>query len=646
MKNQTEGLVKDEELRRLKFSESVTPVSVKTFGSNHPAPFTDVSVKISNSEYNLYRQGFYCRDNSLNLIAFDRKSTVPYIGVQFQWYNRAGRACGREPWVINNYVPSQMVTGNGDDIIQYVDNIEEGDSVLLYSMGDAGYSAWPMAAKIKFGEFGISVAQIDALQDGEPVIIFGRKGAASGTATIFRTSGSPKDLQELSIDKTITGGYSSGYMNSGLIGPAIQWDSLITRPLEIEAIDQVSFDVIGVKLNGDKQILLDDVIGDQDLSAVSASEFPYLMVVFNSGDDVNLTSPQLNKWIVIFTPAPEGLLIYNGVQAQESIQEGLTWQGAYGFINVSDKTFTDSLTVQYEVFNQTTRTAQLELLKIKAPVPGDTTSFSVQVSTTGRGGLNDVEVFVNPRLKPEQYYDNNLLLLSEHLNVQVDGLNPVLDVLIDGRHIENGDFVSPNPLIQATVWDENKYILKTDTAGIRIFLTYPCDLDECEPERILLSDGQISWKSATDTSAFKINFSPVNLADGKYTLRIEAADARGSRYSAEPYEISFIVQRETTVTVSDPYPNPFSTEIYFKIILSGDELPEQFDLQMMNVNGQQVNHVTGQQLPPFHIGTNELAWNGTDSNGNFMPSGIYIYKLNILVKGEQINRIGKLVLLR
>lgn len=646
LENQTVGLVKDVDLRRLKFSETVTPVSVKTFGSNHPAPFTDVSIKIANAEYNLYGPGYDCRDNSLNLIAFDRKSTVPYTAVQFEWFNRAGRNCGRKPWVINNFIPSQMVTGNDDDVIQYVDNVQLGDSVLLYSIGDAGYSVWPAAAKIKLGELGISVSQIDALQDGEPVIIFGRKGAAPGTAEVMRASGAPKDLQELTTSGTITGGYTEGYMNSGLIGPAMQWDSLITHPTEIEPVDQLGFDVLGIKLNGDEEVILAHVRGDQDLSGLSAEEFPYLKIVFNTGDDTNLTSAQLHDWLVIFTPVPEGLLIYDGNHQPEVVNEGAIWRGSYGFVNIGGKAFVDSLKVRYEVFNQTSRTSQLEQLSIKAPVPGDTTAFSIQVNTTEKGGLNDVEVFVNPRITPEQYYDNNVLQLSGHLDVQVELFKPVLDVSIDGRHIINGDFVSSNPLILATIWDENKNILKTDTAGVRIFLTYPCEDDTCEPTPILLTDPAVTWKPATDTSAFKIQFTPANLTDGAYMLRVEAADAHGNRSGADPYEISFIVRHESSFTVSDPFPNPFSNELYFKIIITGDILPEQFDLQMVNVNGQLQNHFQTEDLPQLYIGTNEMIWQGTDINGNFLPNGVYIYKLNLIVNGKQMKKIGKVVLVR
>ncbi len=647
LENQTIGLVKDVDLKRLKFLESITSVSVKTFGGDHPAPFTAVSVKIAGAEYNLYGPGYDCRDNSINLIAFDRKSTVPYTAVQFEWFNRAGRNCGRKPWVINNYIPSQMVTGNNDDIIQYVDNVPDGDSVVIYSIGNAGYSAWPAAAKTKFGELGISVAQIDALQDGEPVIIFGRKGIPPGAAKVFVASGSPKEQQELRVDKTITGGYTTGSMNSTLIGPATRWESFFVQPAEIEAEDQVSFDVVGTRLNGDEEIILNDVTGDQDLSLIDATEFPYLRVAFNAVDETNLTATQLNKWLVTFIPAPEGLLVFDSDRDQVLLQEGERWQGTFGFVNITDESFPDSVTVRYEVFNHASRRSQLENFKIKAPIlQYDTSTFTVQLNTTDKSGLNDVEVFVNPRLVPEQYYDNNALQLNNYINVESDFFNPVLDVSVDGRHITDGDFVSPSPLILARIWDENEHILKMDTTGVRIFLTYPCNAENCVPTPILLTNEEVTWQPATDTSTFNIEFRPKNLVDGEYKLRIEVADAQGNKSGSDPYEINFLVEDETTISISEPYPNPFSEAAFVAITISGSTLPDQFDFQVVDVNGQMESHFGDQDFPTFHIGTNVLRWKGNNINGNPLPNGVYIYKLSILLAGEQITKIGKLVLVR
>ena len=92
-------------------------------------------------------------------------------------------------------------------------------------------------------------------------------------------------MQELNVNKTITGRYSSGSMTSGLIGPALNWQSLITQNSEVKSGDIVSFDIIGVKLNGEEEMMFSDVTGDQNLTDLDASEFPYLKLVFKVTDD-------------------------------------------------------------------------------------------------------------------------------------------------------------------------------------------------------------------------------------------------------------------------------------------------------------------------------------------------------------------------
>ena len=645
IQNSSVGIVQDTELRRLRFKESLTPVSVTTFGNAYPDYYKNVSIKIFNAEYMYSFEGFECRQNSINVVAFDRKSAIPYLGVKLEWFNRAGRTCGRDPFVLNNYTYADMIGTDGGDLLHYVDNIETGDSVLLFSIGNAYFSLWPEAAKIKLGEFGISVTQINALEDNEPVIIFGRKGDAPGTAVIERTSATPKNQQGISISRNITGGYSSGDMNSGWIGPALKWDSLKVNVSEVGVTDQVTFDVVGIKINGAEEILFEDLSSNKDLSSIEAEVYPYLRIAFDIADETYLTPAQLKHWLVTYTPGPEGVLFYDGIQELEEINEGLDWVGDYHFVNISDKNFPDSLAVKYQIFNQPQLISGTGSMNIASPLPGDSTSFTIRLNTLAKSGLNDIDVYVNPRLVPEHYYDNNLLQLNGHLLVLTDALKPVMDVSVEGRHIANEDYVSPDPLIRIKIWDENKTILKSDTSGVRIFLTYPCSGD-CEPTPVLLTDAGILWYAATDTSAFKVDFQLQDLEDGMYTLRVEGADARGNKSGAEPYEIRFQVKNESSVSVIEPHPNPFTGEVFFGLVITGEVVPDQFELQLLNVNGQLQDRFTLEDFPAMHIGTNELTWDGTGTNGNILPNGIYIYRLNLTIGDQVHHRIGKLVLVR
>jgi hypothetical protein len=654
-KNTSIGLVKDAELRELRFEETATDIALKTFGSAAGKPRDSVSVKIKGAEYNLYSNGggvFGCRNNTLNLIAFDKTTTQPYAGVYLTWldmfYTYGGKIllCGREPYVINSFMSDELAVGNGGDLIQYVNNIAAGDSVVLFNIGDAGYALWPQEAKDKLGELGISNDQINSLQPGEPIIIFTRKGSAPGTANIIKSTASPADQQKLVMSGTITGRYTSGMMSSGLIGPARQWNSLDVRYSESESSDETLFDIVGVRLNGEEDLVKVNLVDGEDLSFINAEQYPYLRILFKPADNTFVTSPQLNHWIVTFQPVAEGLLLYRGPHEQQSVSEGQTWNGDYSFVNISNEFFPDSLDVKYELKNpQTFVTSSLQK-KIQAPAPGDTTRFTLPFPTFSHDGINNVEVFVNPRAVPEVTYDNNIIVLNDHLEVLSDGANPVLDITVDGRHIVRDEFVSSTPDIRVMLWDNNPYFLKKDTAGMVLLMAYPCDTEECDFKRIYFSSPEITWQAETDTSEFRVNFKPSVLQDGRYTLQVAGIDSNGNSSGDSPYEIIFQVKGELTLVLLPAYPNPFAGQTNFEFTLTGQQLPSAFGLEILTLSGKPVYRVTEGGTQRFHIGTNIFTWKAIDIQGNPLPNGIYIYRMTIQA-GDQIKTgVGKIVLVR
>jgi hypothetical protein len=515
----------------------------------------------------------------------------------------------------------------------------------MFTIGNPLYSAWPAAAKLEFAKLGVSIAQLEAYPVGTPFVIFGRKGSPEGSAKVFTTSASPSNQQLIEVTGTITSRTSSGQMKSSVVGPAQNWQSLKTDISESEDTDLVDFSITGITNSGNEEILFSSIADTKNLSTVSAEQFPYLRINYNTTDDVNLTATQLDKWLVEFTPAPEGLLLFKGPLTPSNLNEGESWTGNYGFTNISDKTFNDSLTVRFEVFNKDRRASEFQQFKIHAPDPGDTTDFQVTVNTLGKAGLNDLNVSVNPEILPEMYYDNNILELTDHLDVEDEAFKPVIHVSIDGRQIENGDIVSTNPSIKIKLWDGNDYIFKTDTLGMRILLTYPCS-DNCIAKQIVLSGSDVVVHPASATSDFQIDYNPVGLPEGLYTLQVEASDVKGNKSGAEPYKITFEVKHDRIVTLFPPYPNPSKYEVYFPIEIAGDLLPETVEIIITHVSGQVINELSKESFEDLHSGRNILIWKGTDASGNPLPNGIYIYKEVITLNGQQTTQLGKVVLVR
>ena len=547
--------------------------------------------------------------------------------------------------MINNFLPTELETGHGDDLAQWVANIASSDSVVLYSIGDAGYASWSAGVLQQLAKLGIGSNQLNGIQAGEPFIIFGKKGSPAGNAKIFRASQSPVNAQALSVSKTITGHDSHGSLSSVLIGPAQTWSQLRLQLAGATVNDQYGVDVTGVNLDGQQTILKSKLKTTADLSDVNSSLYPYLKLTLYTEDQVDLTPVQLREWLVTYTPMAEGMVTYIGTQQVETRQEGEVWNSTFGFTNFSSINFTDSLVVQVGIFSSDLGAGESQRFKIKPPLPHDTTKFSFQVKTRGKAGANDISVSVNPRILPEQYYDNNVLTLYGHLQVVADRTAPILDVTVDGRRLTNGDAVSAAPAIMAKVIDNNLYLLKTDTIGVNLYLQNPCTSGNCQFKRIAFSSKDVTWTPATTTKAFQVSYQAHDLTAGEYALKVEATDASGNSSGTEPYEVSFVVTDETAFTLQSVYPNPTSDKFHFKIYLTGS-LPTDFQFQLYSPTGGMIRSFGNEVLDVLHVGTNEIVLNATDSDGNPLFTGIYFFRMTAVMDGVQTTISGKLAVVR
>jgi len=327
---------------------------------------------------------------------------------------------------------------------------------------------------------------------------------------------------------------------------------------------------------------------------------------------------------------PEGTLdLYKaGLQQYQYFtkNEGDTVKLSFIFENISAYNFPDSLKVEFVVTNESGKTSTKFITLL--PLKSDTSvTFTYKFNTYGFSGNNTLETYVNPKLQPEQDYDNNIANVT--FFVVADKTAPVLDVVFDGTHIMDGDIVSPSPLIAITLTDNNPYLVKNDTTGMSLFLQSP---GQSTPQKISLTNNpSIKYgQSAGNSNSFVIDYTPQNLRDGIYTLIVQGADVSGNTSGSLQYQIQFQVINESTVSNFYPYPNPFSTQTRFVFTLTGSDIPEDIHIQIMNVTGTVVRELTKNDLGVIKIGNNMTEpWNGTDEYGDKLANGLYLYKVKL-----------------
>ncbi len=634
LENRVQGLTYDGEW---KFEETNLSVRVDAHGSDSEA--VAPTVLINEKSFVLESSG-KCRDNSLNAIAFDRYSLQPYLVVKRGGFDEGDRnSCGVLPQVVNTFSNGQ-VTSNAI-LTQYVDAASDGDPILLFSIGQLNYLVWDASVRAELTRIGVDVADLDGLQAGEPLIILGRKNASPGSAVVVRANAEGEaavTAQTISLDEQVTGQFSQGSIVSQRIGPASAWGDLQLQ-LAREASDSLRVTLIGERMDGQTTVLAELAEQRQmDLSSIDVSEYPYLKLDWRVSDTENLTPAQLRQWLITYEGVPEGTLLPSATRADSSLQaEGEPFAASFDFYNLSTYDFKDSLTVTYAFSNPQTRVGSEETLRIGPLAADDTTTFQVTTSTTGKAGSNNLALYVNPRLLPEQRYDNNQLNLSNFLTVVSDVSHPVLDVAFDGVYIRDGDIVSPQPLISVTVRDENPVLRKQDTTGIQLFLrknTADSTTAAADFQRVRLSGDEISYTAASDSLPFALTYQPT-LADGLYTLRVQAEDESGNPSGKQPYEINFEVVSASTIIYHYPYPNPLSTHTRFALTFTGTTPPDGVAIQIMNITGQVVREITSEEIGPLRAGSENIQyrWDGRDAFGNQLTSGMYLYRILVVGSG-------------
>ncbi len=634
------------------FPENNLPISVTTFGPGNPdAAARQYSVLAGTQELFVERESFnVCRSNTLNAVVFDKQSTVPYAPFP-DWQKFDVRlTCGVSAKRIHNFTDAEMydplaVNGGSRRLSQLLNAVPEGDFVAFFNIGTVQYDRWDTEVKQQLAAFGIQTATLNGLSNGQPVIFFGRKGQPEGSAVELISDGSSAPLteQKLVLNDVVEGKFFSGSVTSARIGPAKSWGTLHqeVKLSPSQTAGNFNIDVFGLRNDGGKDLIFNNINSlTLDLTTVDAATYPYLQLVFNTSDEANLVPAQLKKWVITFSQLPEGILLTSDPMARKgmtnSVNEGVEVSVPFSFFNMSPIDFTDSLSVRYQLISEESNARQEFNLTIAPPSTGDSIQFSIPLATLGTDGVKSLRTLVKAN-EAEMIVNNNQLNFIDYLEVKSDNVNPLLDVTFDGTYILNGDIVSPNPMVKMRLYDDYEYLQKQDTIGIEVYLKAPCE--ECIFEREAFSGGKMTWSANVEKKEFNIEYRPGPLEDGVYAMRVIAADVSGNQAGTEPYEISFEVVNESTVTNFYPYPNPFSSNTRFVFTLTGAEVPDQLKIQIMSVSGRVVREITQDEVGPIRIGNNitAYAWDGTDEFGDQLANGVYLYRVMLRMNGESLN---------
>jgi len=172
--NELSGLIANDLTRKQDFKETEFTYSVTTYGANDPNHNqTDILLLYDEVPFifSLLDPTRLCANNSIAALAIDKSSLSPYRIFSVD------KTCGSFTRLVNNIT---NLLDPSDFIAQFVDGVNNGDKVILFSMGSVAFESLSASQITKLGELGASAAVLNGLVNGQPYILIGTKGSAPG----------------------------------------------------------------------------------------------------------------------------------------------------------------------------------------------------------------------------------------------------------------------------------------------------------------------------------------------------------------------------------------------------------------------------------------------------------------------------------
>lgn len=235
--------------------------------------------------------------------------------------------------------------------------------------------------------------------------------------------------------------------------------------------------------------------------------------------------------------------------------------------------------------------------------------------------------------------DTGLAIGGYSDNPVTSNVPPIVKPYINDSLFLNGGITGSNTSLYVSLFSETGI----NVSGSKLGHDLTAVLDGNIEQPYILND---YYETAPNTyQRGFVNF-PINgLANGKHTITVKAWDVNNNFGVGS---VDFVVLDGKIISIENlsNYPNPFTNETHFVFEHNHPEEELDVKINIYNTAGALVKNIE-QIFTPSGSRTNEIVWDGTDNQGNRLPSGVYVYRLMITTdKGFKSTAYQKLVIAR
>jgi hypothetical protein len=222
-------------------------------------------------------------------------------------------------------------------------------------------------------------------------------------------------------------------------------------------------------------------------------------------------------------------------------------------------------------------------------------------------------------------------------SIAADQTPPLIALFLNDTTFVNGGITGPDAMLIARLNDESG--INISRSGIGHEITARLDGRD---ETLILNDFYSPFPD--DYRQGEVRFPLQNLTPGRHRLSLTAWDTHNNPATVS---IDFVVENTVSLIEVANKPNPFSDKTTFRYRHDrpNDEL--QVEISIYTATGLLVTVLKGgeaEQMGEY----GEIRWDGTDTGGNKLPAGVYVYRLSVRSKADNAGTAhsSRLVLFR
>jgi len=509
------------------------------------------------------------------------------------------------------------------DLVKFLDSIQSGYYVVVVLKDEGSFVSSDLIRA--YESLGSVFCRSVKFRDSWALI--GVKGVSPGEA---RESLHRSGTGEASVRDTLFYYAPHGTLTSPRIGPATAWRSARAEA-EVPQLCSLTLSLLGQRRNSSVWDTLRTGLPanyDNNISAISAREYPWLQLVANFTTTDQLSTPRLHAWQVLHDPAPD--LAVSPAFLNLSADSVLSGQPVILKLDVFNIGLAgaDSVRVTFSEAAPGSDEKLFSRVTLPRSLAADQKLTIDQLYTpTGKPGSRLVTIRVDG--------DNRINELSESNNtvtarVQVvpDTLQPQIEITFDGRTIVSGDWVAPRPLIQARLIDDSPLSV-ADTLQLNLLI---------DGVRVPFNgENSAQLLAPPDTISIALLQHRPLLAKGEHTLEVIFSDASGNINTTR---IDFSVAAGLELLRVMNYPNPLQETTDFTFVLTQ---AADVRIRIYTVNGRLIRLL---EAGSVGAGFNRLFWDGRDGDGDPIANGVYLYRVDAVSGGSRAEVIEKCIVMR